>query len=259
MDISPYAVLIGFLVGSLVGLTGLGGGVLLLPLLILGLRIPAIVAVGSGAVLSAITKIAGATLHWREGNVDWRLGLGMAVGSVPGSLVGVKVLSLLRARWGDGINDFLTTFIGILLIGIPVLMFLQGHKFKKSEGPLRDYVPHWIHRYHGAIITGLVGGFLVGMTSIGSGSVIMMFLLLFYRRPPAVLVGTDIFHGVILMAVAGAGHLALGTVDLRLVGWLLIGSIPGVLAGSWLAKVVAAARLRHALLLVLLITGVIML
>lgn len=259
MDYSLSAALIGFVVGGLVSLTGLGGGVLLLPLLILGLRVPPIVAVGSDATFMFLTKLGAAMLHWRRGHVDWRLATAMALGSVPGALVGLGFLVLLRSRYGAGVNDILRTLIGVLLVVIPLFMVVQSRVKERGGASLRDRLPHWVNRYSGAVFTGLIGGILVGLTSVGSGSVIMMLLLLFYRRPPAVLVGTDIFHAVILTGVTGLAHLGLGTVDLRLVGWLVVGSMPGVLLGSSLTAFVPAAWLRQALLLLLLVVGMAML
>lgn len=258
MEFQYYAVLIGLLVGGLVGLTGLGGGVLLLPLLILGLRVAPIVAVGSGAAFSALTKIGAAVVHWRQGSVDWRLALAMAVGSVPGALVGVGLVVFLRSRYGDAVNNILATWIGILLVVIPLLMVAQGRIDQPGGSRLRDRLPRWVSPYNGAVFTGLVGGFLVGLTSVGSGSVIMMLLLLFYHRPPIVLIGTDIFHAVILMTVTGLFYLGLGTVDVRLVFWLLVGSVPGVLLGTKLTAVVPAIWLRRVLMVVLLISGALM-
>lgn len=256
---SVEVVVIGVVVGGLVGLTGLGGGVVLLPLLILGLRVPPLIAVGSGAVFSSITKIGGAAMHWRLRNIDWRLAGLMMLGSIPGALLGVQLLAFLRSRFGMDINPFLSRFIGVLLILIPVLMLVQGYMIGHTQAPLRRFVPPWLRPYQGAMLTGLVGGLLVGMTSIGSGSVIMMLLLLFYTRAPNVLVGTDVLHAVVLTGTAGLGHWFLGTVDLGLVGWLLVGSIPGVLLGSRLTTIVAPARLRQVLLVILFATGIVML
>jgi uncharacterized membrane protein YfcA len=255
MEYVLYTALIGLLVGSLVSLTGLGGGVLLLPLLILGLQIPPIVAVGSGAVFSALTKIGAAVLHWRRGNVDWELVVYMIWGSVPGALSGVGLLAFLRSRYGEGINDILSTVIGVLLVAIPLLMIVQG-PLEESRKTFRERLPHWVTRYNGAMFTGFVGGALVGLTSVGSGSVIMMLLLLFYSRKPRVLVGTDIFHAVILMMVTGVAHFGLGTVDIRLVGWLLAGSVPGVFLGSRLIAFFPGRWLRRVLLGILLASGI---
>jgi uncharacterized membrane protein YfcA len=254
-----FSVLIGLLVGALVGLTGLGGGVVLLPLLIMGLKVPPLFAVGSGAVFSSLTKIGGAVSHWRQGNIDLKLAGLMVVGSVPGALMGVLFLSQLRSQYGDGIDELLTRFIGVLLIVIPVLMMAQEYTFGPRGESTETKSLASAKASLGAIFTGLVGGVLVGMTSVGSGSVIMMLLILFYRRAPRVLVGTDIFHAVILTGVAGLGHMKLGTVNYPLVGWLLVGSIPGVLLGSRLTGSVAPVRLRQVLLGILVITGIVML
>jgi len=251
--------LIGLLVGTLVGLTGLGGGVLLLPLLIYGLGTPPIVAVGSGAAFSTLTKLGGAVVHWRQGNVDWGLAGALAMGSIPGGLAGVALLAYLRFRFGEGINDLLTTFIGVLLVTVPLLLVFQ-HRIERCGGLcLRDQLPQWLNRYNGAFFVGIHGGLLVGLTSVGAGSVIILLLLLFYRMTPAALVGTDIVHAVILTGVTGMAHLGLGTVDLGLVGWLIVGSVPGVLVGSALTKVVPGTWLRWVLLVVLLVTGIWML
>jgi len=251
--------LIGFVVGALIGLTGLGGGVLLLPLLIYGVQTPPLVAIGSGAAFSALTKVSAAVVHWRQGNVDWALAGAMAVGSVPGALAGVAILGYLRSRYGEGVNDLLMTLIGVLLVTVPLLLVFQ-HRLERSGGiSFREYLPRWLNRYNGAFFIGIEGGLLVGLTSVGAGSVIILLLLLFYRLTPQVLVGTDIVHAVILTGVTGIAHLGLGTVDFGLVGWLIVGSMPGVLIGSALTRVVSGSRIRGVLLVVLLTTGLSML
>jgi len=260
MEYFTYAIPIGFVVGLLVGFTGVGGAVLMMPLLILGLRVPPIIAVGTGIVFSFITKIAGVGKHWRQGNVDAQLACLMALGSVPGGLFGVAVLAHLRAQYGAGVNDILRTLIGALLVVIPLLMIAEGRFLKASmnetEKPLRERLPHWVNRYNAALITGLIGGFLVGLTSVGSGSVIMLLLLLFYRRTTNILVGTDIFHAVLLTWVTGLAHIRLGTVDFQLLALLLVGSIPGVVLGSNLSSVVPTVWLRRVLLAVLIVVGI---
>jgi uncharacterized membrane protein YfcA len=243
----------------LVGLTGLGGGVILLPLLIFVLHVSPIGAVGSGAVFSAITKTGAGFLHWRQGTLDWELVRYLAAGSVPGALAGVGFLFYIRADYGEGVNDFLTRAIGILLIVIPVLLLLEARLERQTGNNLRSLLPGWVNRRNGAVITGLIGGFLVGVTSVGSGSIILMMLLLFSRRPPNVLVGTDIVHAVILTGVAGLFHLGIGTVNLHLVGLLLIGSLPGSLLGVRLGAYLPVGWLRWILILLLFATGVKML
>ena len=252
-------ILIGFTVGLLVGLSGLGGGVVLLPLLIFVLHVPPIMAVGSGAVFSSITKTGAGLLHWRQGTLDWGLVGYLAAGSIPGALAGVGFLSYLRTTYGDGVNDLLTRMIGILLVVIPILLLVEAKLQRQTGNDLRSLLPGWVNRRNGAAITGLVGGFLVGLTSVGSGSIILMLLLLFSRRPPKVLVGTDIMHAVILTGVAGLFHLGIGTVDLPLVGLLLVGSLPGSLLGVRLGAYLPVGWLRRFLILLLLATGVKML
>src|SRR5437016_3236558 len=124
MDIA-LKVLIGFVVGTLIGMTGLGGGVLLLPVLIFGLRVPPIIAVGSDALFNFITKIGSGWMHINHGTVRRKVVLALAVGSIPGSILGVSVLVHLRTLYGAGVNHFITTAVGILLIVVAILRFFQ--------------------------------------------------------------------------------------------------------------------------------------
>ncbi len=254
-----YKVLIGLAVGVLVGLTGIGAGTVLLPALILPLHVSPIVAVGSAVAFSGLTKFGSAWFHWRLNNVDWKVVLSMSAGSIPGALIGVAVLAVLRAHYGAGVEVILKSLIGILLILIPILMLIQDRLQNGGTKPLHHHLPRWTHGYPGATLIGLIGGSLVGLTAIGAGSIIMMLFLLFFRRPPNVMVGTNIFHGVILAAVATLAHIRLGTVDIRLVGWLLVGSVPGALLGSWLTQMIRAVWLRWVLLSFVVAAGVVML
>jgi len=250
MELITLKILIGLIVGLLIGLTGLGGGVLLLPLLIFGLGVPAIIAVGSDAVFNFLTKIPSGAVHLSKGTVRRKVVLALALGSVPGSIAGVQVLQHLRVLYGAGVNDFIKTAIGVLLIIIPTLLLLQ----RRIEEQVANRPPT-AKSFAGMAAIGLVAGFLVGMTSVGSGSIIMMLLLLFYSYPPRVMVGTDIVHAVVLTGVTGLLHFRLGNVDLSLVGYLLIGSIPGGLAGSYLSSRVPVLWLRRILCVILLTTG----
>src|ERR1700730_257190 len=250
MPLIAAKILVGFVVGVLIGLTGIGGGVLLLPILIFGLRVPAIVAVGSDAVFNFFTKIPAGLLHLKKGTVRRKVVVALAVGSVPGSIAGVALLTHIRSLYGNGVNDFIKMAIGILLIVIPTLLLLQ----KRIEENVANRPPT-MKSFMGMSVIGLVAGFLVGMTSVGSGSIIMMLLLLFYSYPPKVNVGTDVVHAVILTGVTGFLHFRLGNVDPRLVLSLLIGSIPGGLLGSHLSTRVPMLWLRRLLCALLLITG----
>ena len=249
MDIA-LKITIGFIVGTLIGMTGLGGGVLLLPLLIFGLKVPPILAVGSDALFNFITKIGSSWVHLRKGTVRRKVVLALATGSVPGSVVGVSYLAHLRTVYGTGVNTFITSAVGLLLVCVPTLLLLQ----RRIEEHVANRPPT-MKSFAGMSAIGLVAGFLVGMTSVGSGSIIMMLLLLFYSFPPKVMVGTDILHAVILTGVTSAMHWRIGNIDFRLVATLLIGSIPGGLLGSHLSTRVPVPWLRRILCAVLLMTG----
>ena len=250
MPLIAVKILIGFVVGTLIGMTGLGGGVLLLPLLIFGLHIPAIMAVGSDALFNFVTKIGSSWLHLRKGTVRRKVVVAMAIGSIPGSYAGVSLLTHLRALYGTGVNDFIKSAVGLLLVCIPVLLLSQGQIEERVANR-----PPTMKSFVGMTFIGLFAGFLVGMTSVGSGSIIMMLLLLFYSYPPKVMVGTDIVHAVVLTGMTSLLHYRAGNVDFTLVGGLLIGSIPGGLLGTQLSTRVPMLWLRRILCAVLLITG----
>ena len=234
------------------GLTGLGGGMVLLPLLISVLGVPPILAVGSDAVINCITKIGAGGLHWRQGNVNWRLVLGLAYGSIPGAILGVTILARVRAAYGNGVNDFLKFVIAVLLIVIPVSYLLNrgpsSRQLSASALRQRSYSS-------GVTVIGFVAGLLVGVTSIGSGSVILMLLLVFYGLSPALMVGTDIVHAVLLAGVTGLLQFRLGNVNLQLVACVVIGSIPGGLLGAYLTNHVPSTRLKQILCTVLVAVG----
>jgi uncharacterized membrane protein YfcA len=249
MDIA-LKIAIGFVVGTLIGMTGLGGGVLLLPLLMFGLKVPPILAVGSDALFNFLTKIGSSWVHLRNGTVRRKVVVALATGSVPGSILGVSYLSHLRTVYGSGVNNFITSAVGLLLVCIPTLLLLQGR--------IEEHVvnrPPTMKSFLGMSGIGVLAGFLVGMTSVGSGSIIMLLLLLFYGFVPNVMVGTDILHAVILTGVTSAMHWRVGNIDFRLVAALLIGSIPGGLLGSHLSTRVPVLWLRRILCAVLLMTG----
>ena len=250
MEPITLKILIGLVVGFLIGLTGLGGGVLLLPLLIFWLRVPAIIAVGSDAAFNFLTKIPSSAVHLRKGTVRRKVVIALACGSIPGSILGVRFLQHLRLIHGNGVNDFIKTAVGILLILVSTLLLLQ----RRIEGQVANRRPT-AKSFAGMVVIGLVAGFLVGMTSVGSGSIIMMLLLLFYSYPPKVMVGTDIVHAVLLTGCTSIMHFHFGNVDKSLVGYLLIGSIPGGLIGSQLSTRVPVMWLRRILCVILLATG----
>ncbi len=250
MELLALKGIVGFIVGILIGMTGVGGGVLLLPVLIYGLGIPAIVAVGSDALFNFFTKVPASLLHLNRGTVRRKVVMALAVGSVPGSLAGIALLTHIRRIYGSGVNDFIKFAVGILLIVVPLMLLFQRRIEEKVV-----HRPPTMKSIAGMVLIGLLAGFLVGMTSVGSGSIIMMLLLLFYSYPPKVNVGTDVVHAVILTGVTGMLHFHLGNVDSRLVLSLLVGSIPGGLIGSHLATKVPMLWLRRILCTLLFLTG----
>jgi len=250
MPLLAAKIFVGFVVGVLIGMSGVGGGVLLLPVLIFGLRVPALVAVGSDAVFNFFTKVPASLMHLRKGTVRRKVVVALAIGSIPGSISGVKLLMYIRHLYGDGVNNFIKTAVGVLLIVIPALMLFQRRIEERVA-----HRPPTMKGFAGMVLIGLIAGFLVGMTSVGSGSIIMMLLLLLYSFPPKVNVGTDILHAVVLTGVTGFLHFRLGNVDPGLVLTLLIGSVPGGLLGSHLATRMPMLWLRRILCTLLLITG----
>ena len=254
MELIAAKVLIGLVVGFLIGLTGLGGGVLLLPILIFGLKVPAIMAVGSDAAFNFLTKIPSSVVHLMKETVRRRVVVALAAGSVPGSILGVRLLQHLRVVHGAGVNEFIKVAVGILLVVVSSLLLMQRRIEKEVAGRHPT-----AKSFTGMAIIGLIAGFLVGITSVGSGSIIMMLLLMFYSYPPKVMVGTDIVHAVILTGVTSFLHFRLGNIDPSLVAYLLIGSVPGGILGSNLSTRVPVLWLRRILCVILLTTGIRML
>ena len=243
--------LVGLFVGTLIGMTGVGGGVLLLPILIFGLHVPAMQAVGSDALFNFFTKIGASIVHLRKGTVKRKVVVALIIGSAPGSYLGVNLLHHLRRLYGDGVNHFITIAVGVLLICIPTFLFFQ----KKIEDRAATKPPS-MKSFAWMSLLGLIAGFLVGITSVGSGSIVMMMLLLFYSFQPKVMVGTDIVHALLLTGVTSFLHFKINNnIDVRLVGALLLGSVPGGLLGSYLSTRVPVPWLRRILCAVLLATG----
>ena len=218
----------GLFVGLLVGMTGMGGGSLMTPMLVFLFGFKPTVAIGTDILHGAIFKSFGAVRHRQLGTVHARLTLWMLVGSAPFSLVGVALSTWLSRRYGDGFEDAAAIILGVALIlgglGFAVKTFVTGRT--KSDLPfLLDR-----HDKKIALALGMSGGFIVGLTSVGSGTFFGLVMLLVFPLTASKVVGTDIFHAAALLWVAGAGHLVAGNVDLYATGWLLIGSIPGRVA-----------------------------
>ena len=245
--------LAGLLIGVLVGMTGMGGGSLMTPMLVFFFGFKPTVAIGTDILHGAIFKSFGAARHRQLGTVHARLTLWMLLGSAPFSLVGVGLSTWLHHRYGDGFEDAAAIILGVALIagglGFAVKTFLTGRA--KSDAP---FVLATSDRRI-AFFLGVAGGFIVGLTSVGSGTFFGLVMLLVFPLTASKVVGTDIFHAAALLWVAGAGHLVAGNVDLHATGWLLIGSIPGVLLGSQVSINLPERALRLGLATTLTLAG----
>src|ERR671916_246706 len=246
----------GLIVGLLVGLTGMGGGVLMTPLLVLGVGMPATTAIGTDLAYSSITKLAGTWQHWRQGTVDVRVVRALAVGSIPATLVAVATLFFLHAIDATAVDAVLERFIGVMLV-VAAAMMLQK-LWRSTRGAAVSPPEHRVTYPTGKLMAiGAFGGFLVGLTSIGSGSLIIALLVVTVSLSPEKLVGTDVAHAFLLVGVAALAHLfVLKDVDMLLAGKLLVGSIPGVLIGSRLTIWVPRRPLQAGLVVLLLTTAV---
>jgi uncharacterized protein len=245
--------LTGLLIGVLVGLTGMGGGSLMTPILILFFGFKPTYAVGTDILHGAIFKSFGAVRHRKLGTVHARLALWMFAGSGPMSLAGIGVAAILAHYYGDTAQSVEGRAIGAaLLLGGAGL-------FAKAFLRARDGAELYVLARRDKVIAfwlGFFGGFIVGLTSVGSGTFFGLVMLLVYPLAARRIVGTDIFHAAALLWVAGLGYLALGKVDLHAMAWLLVGSIPGVLIGSQLGIGLPDRPLRAALATTLVLSGV---
>jgi uncharacterized protein len=247
--------LTGLLIGLLVGLTGMGGGALLTPFLILFFGFQPTLAVGTDILHGAVFKTFGAVRHRRLGTVHARMTFWMFIGSAPMSLVGVQTAEWLQDRYGDGIESTSAKVIGAALV-LGGLGFLAKTFVRRGVQP--DDSPFVLATRDRVIsfALGAVGGFIVGLTSVGSGTFFALVMLLVFPLTAAKIVGTDIFHAAALLWVAGIAHLIHGNVDLGAMGWLLVGSVPGILLGSQVTVKLPERSLRVALATVLLASGV---
>jgi len=245
--------LTGLLIGLLVGMTGMGGGSLMTPMLILVFGFKPTLAIGTDIVHGAIFKSFGAVRHRQLGTVNLPLTVWMLVGSAPMSLVGVVAASALENGYGKGWETTAKQILGVALllcgVGFLVKALLRPHvhvgAFDLSR---RDKMR--------AIVVGAIGGFIVGLTSVGSGTFFGLAMMLLFPLGMAQLVGTDIVHAAALLWVAGAGHIIAGNVDFHATAWLLVGSIPGVLIGSHFTVRTRDDLLRIALAATLFLSGV---
>jgi hypothetical protein len=246
----------GFLVGLIVGVTGVGGGSLMTPLLVLLFGVSPATAVGTDLLYASLTKSLGGWVHGRRGTVDWRVVGLLALGSLPASVATIVLFKYL-ALDEKTLRSLVTSVLSVALLLTATALLLKDW-IKKVARRQDGTVYELHHRYLPAatIATGVVVGALVTISSVGAGVLGTVALLFLYPRMSAVkVVGTDIVHAVPLTAIAGMGHLAMGTVDFILLGSLLLGSLPGIYIGSHLSAKVPEQVLRPLLAIMLLIIG----
>ena len=247
----------GFLVGLIVGVTGVGGGSLMTPLLVLFFGVSPATAVGTDLLYASLTKTVGGWVHGRRGTVDWKVVGLLGMGSLPAAVVTIALLKYL-ALDEKSLRSLVTGVLSVALLATAAALLLKD-QIKKLARRKDGTVYELHHRYLPAatIVTGIIVGALVTISSIGAGVLGTVALLFLYPRMPAVkVVGTDIVHAVPLTALAGMGHMALGTVDLVLLGSLLLGSLPGIYIGSHMSAKVPEKVLRPVLATMLLIIGI---
>ena len=251
----PLLVVAGLGIGLLVGMTGMGGGSLMTPILILLFGAAPTTAIGSDIAYAAVTKSVGGWRHLRLHTVNLGLAFWLGLGSVPASVAGVWVISLLHHAYGDSLDDIVLTMLGIALVVVGLLVLIRSLFVPALEEKERERFE--LTRAHkvAAVTIGAATGFVIGITSAGSGTVIAVFLIAYYRLAPRSVVGTDVFHAAILLWAAGIAHVVAGNVDFALVGTILLGSIPGIWIGSHLTVRLPTGMLRNALGLVMVLSA----
>jgi uncharacterized membrane protein YfcA len=247
IDVVPA--LFGLLVGFLVGLTGVGGGSLMTPFLVLTMGVP------------AVTKVVGSVQHYRQQSVNVQVAVFLGLGSIPASLLGVATLEWIKASYDEeAVRSIMVTIIAatLVLVGTSLIyrtFFMRDRAESSNRPKWNGKSPMSLKRRLFTILFGAMGGYLVGLTSIGSGSIMAIILLLLYPLAPAVVVGTDIAHATVLSLVTGLAHASQGNVDWGLAGTLLLGSVPGVLVGSRVAPYIPGKPLRVILACMLIFVG----
>jgi uncharacterized membrane protein YfcA len=253
--VDPALVIFGFGIGLLVGMTGMGGASLMTPLLILVFGISPVTAIGTDIFYAAVTKTVGGYQHLRLKTVHRGIAFWLAVGSVPSAIAGVWVIELLQSRYGDDLDKLVLGMLGGALLVVGVATLLRSVFFKDV---IAERSAMHLYRRHivAAVVTGAVTGFVIGLTSAGSGTLIAIALIAIFRLTPQRVVGTDVFHAAVLLWAAGMAHWVGGNVDFALAGNILLGSIPGVILGTNLSVKAPQAFLRRALAVVLIASGV---
>lgn len=254
MHFSLTTAIVGLCVGFLVGLTGVGGGVLLAPILVF-LGIQPSVAVGTDMVYGTLTKLVATVRNVRAGRVDWRWTRALALGSVPAGVAGSFCVHWLRQNHADAEGVILKALGAVLAFAATVSLLSELVLKKRNITAVTDWTPAGLPNMAKVAAVGAAIGFVVGLTSVGSGSLFALLLLFTSRLNAQTLVGTDIAHATLLVAAASLAHLDIGTVDLPLAANLLAGSLPGVLLGTALMPRVPSRPLKLMICVLVFLAG----
>jgi uncharacterized membrane protein YfcA len=253
----PAIIVFGLGIGVLVGMTGMGGGSLMTPLLILIFGIQPTTAIGTDIFYSAVTKTVGGWRHLRMKTVNMELVKWLALGSVPAAVLGVVIVSVLEKHVGeDRLDSLVYAVLGGTLLMVGIITLARALILRNLVDERDRFEVERRHKI-AAVAIGATTGFVIGITSAGSGTVIAILLISVYRLTPRKVVGTDVFHAAILLWAAGIAHWVGGNVDFTLAGNILLGSIPGVIVGSHFAARAPTGFLRTALGVVLIASGIV--
>jgi len=221
-------------------------------LILLGLARP-VIAVGTDLVWGTLTKAVGAIVHHKQRTVDVKIVKRLAIGSIPGALAGLALLAHLRTHGTEAMDRAVMRLLAIALMCVALSLFIRALRASRirTEEPAHQEKPAWLTAALGAVV-----GFLVSLTSVGSGSLIVACLLLLYPQIPMKrIVGSDILHALLLVGVSALGHLGIGSIDVPLLGLLLLGSVPGVLIGSRMSAAIPERILQPLLATTLFFLG----
>lgn len=261
----PRFTLIGLIIGFLIGLTGMGGGSLMTPVMILIMGVKPVIAIGTDLAYGAITRWVGAGAHFRHGTVHRRSAYLLGTGSIPATIVGVGLVTYLRHSNPAIVDTLLLRSVAVMLIFVAlvlaakpfILARARSAGLRSGHGDFRDEIQDlgdtrpWLLPIIGAVV-----GFLVGLTSVGAGTIVIAALFFLYPRwESREYVGTDVFHAAMLVSASGIAQFAAGNVNLGMMTALLIGSIPGVLLGSRLAIGFPETLLRYSMVGMLILSG----
>jgi uncharacterized membrane protein YfcA len=225
----------------------MGGGSLMTPLLILVFGTAPVTAVGSDITYAAATKTVGGWRHLRLRTVNLGLSFWLAVGSVPAAIAGVWLIAWLHDRYGKDLDDIVLTMLAIALIVVGTVVLVRALFMSRAVAGERESFELTRRHKRAAVAIGASTGLVIGLTSAGSGTLIAVFLIAYYRMVPRNVVGTDVFHAAVLLWAAAIAHIVAGNVDFGLVAAILLGSLPGVWIGSHLSVKLPSGVLRTAL------------